>query len=172
MHLDGDAVFLQKPEVIFDTRTGYLETGVLLFQDRLLWQGGFKERHDWWEKELAHTELRSTIKHSKICIEKYAEEGDSGLVVVDKSKLDALVGLLHIGWQNTYIVREAFTYRQGHGDKESWWFGFELVETPYSFEKHYGSILGHRKNDENRVCSFTIAHLDHRRNFSAAMAAC
>jgi hypothetical protein len=52
-------------------------------------------------------------------------------------------------------------------DKESWWFGFELVETPYSFEEHYGSILGHKKGNENRVCSFTIAHLDDRTCSSA-----
>lgn len=163
MHLDADAVFLQQPEVVFDTHPGYLETGVLLFHDRLLWQGAYKERHDWWEKELAHTNLSPTIKQSKVYIDKYAEEGDSGLVVVDKSRLDVLIGLLHISWQNTHAVREAFTYRQGHGDKESWWFGFELVETPYSFEEHYGSILGHRQNDENKVCSFTIAHLDHKK---------
>ena len=163
MHLDADAMFLQKPEVIFETHPGYLDTGILLFHDRLLWQGAFKERHDWWEKELSHTTLSETIKKSKVYIEKYAEEADSGLVVVDKARLGVLIGLLHISWQNTYSVREAFTYRQGHGDKESWWFGFELVETPYSFEEHYGSILGHRKGRENRVCSFTIAHLDHKK---------
>ena len=48
----------------------------MLFRDRLLWQGAFKDRHDWWEKELAHTELSETIKQSKVYIEKYAEEGD------------------------------------------------------------------------------------------------
>ena len=163
MHLDSDAVFLQKPEANFETHPNYLDTGVLLFHDRLLWQGAFRERHDWWEKELSHTTLSETIKKSKVYIEKYAEEADSGLVVVDKARLGVLIGLLHISWQNTYSVREAFTYRQGHGDKESWWFGFELVETPYSFEEHYGSILGHRKGRENRVCSFTIAHLDHKK---------
>jgi alpha 1,3-mannosyltransferase len=163
MHLDADAVFLQRPETIFETHPAYHDTGVLLFHDRLLWQGAFKERHEWWEKELAHTELSDTIKHSKVYIDKYAEECDSGLVVVNKSKLGVLIGLLHIGWQNTYSVREAYTYRQGHGDKESWWFGFELVGTPYSFEEHYGSMLGHQRNNENRVCSFTIAHLDHRK---------
>src|SRR5271163_2892643 len=100
----------------------------------------FKERHEWWEKELAHTELSSTIKHSKVFAEKYAEEGDSGVVVVDKGRLEVFIGLLHICWQNTYAVREAFTYRQGYGDKESWWFGFELAATPYTMEDHYGAI--------------------------------
>jgi alpha 1,3-mannosyltransferase len=165
MLVDADAVFLQKPENIFESHPGYRETGTLLFHDRLLWQGAFKERHEWWEKELAHTELSSTIRHSKVYIDKYAEEGDSGVVVVDKGRLDVLVGLLHICWQNTYQIREAFTYRQGHGDKESWWFGFELAATPYTMEEHYGAIVGHSQNaasgKRTRVCSFTIAHVDH-----------
>lgn len=164
--LDADAVFLQKLENIFDNHPSYRETGTLLFHDRLLWQGAFKERHEWWEKELAHTELSSTIRHSKVYIDKFAEEGDSGVVVVDKSRLDVFVGLLHICWQSTYEVREAFTYRQGYGDKESWWFGFELAATPYSMEEHYGAIIGHVQSTTSRkqtkVCSFTIGHVDHK----------
>jgi alpha 1,3-mannosyltransferase len=161
MLLDADTIFLQKPENIFNDHPGYHKTGTLLFHDRLLWQYGFKERHEWWEKELAHTELSSTIKHSKVFVEKYAEEGDSGVVVVDKGRLEVFIGLLHICWQNTYAVREAFTYRQGYGDKESWWFGFELVATPYTMEDHYGAIVGHTSpSAPTKVCSFTIAHVD------------
>lgn len=165
--LDADALFLQPPDVIFDQHPQYLERGVLLFHDRLLWQGAFKERHAWWEKELENTTLSDTIQQSKVYMDGYAEEGDSGVVAVDKSRLDVFIGLLHIAWQSTRDVREAYTYRQGHGDKESWWFGFELTGTPYSMEQHYAAITGHVKLDdngdqENRVCSFTIAHVDHR----------
>lgn len=91
MLLDADAIFLQKPETIFDDHPGYRETGTLLFHDRLLWQGAFKERHEWWEKELAHTELSPNIRHSKVYTDKYAEEGDSGVVVVDKGRLDVFI---------------------------------------------------------------------------------
>lgn len=165
--LDADDVFFQSPDVIFNQHPQYLERGVLLFHDRLLWQGAFKERHSWWEKELENTTLSDTIKQSKVYIDGYAEEGDSGVVAADKSRLDVLIGLLHVAWQNTRDVREAYTYRQGHGDKESWWFGFELTGTPYLMEQHYASITGHVRLDkngvqENRICSFTIAHVDHR----------
>lgn len=168
MLLDADAVFLQQPDRIFLEHPQYRETGTMLFHDRLLWQGAFKERHAWWEKELENTTLSKTIKASKVYMEGYAEEGDSGVVVADKSRLDVLIGLLHIGWQNTREVREAYTYRQGHGDKESWWFGFELTGSPYSMEEHYAAITGHAKIDEkgqkeDRVCSFTIAHVDHKK---------
>ena len=161
MLLDADAVFLQKPETIFETHPGFLSTGTLLFHDRLLWQGAFKERHQWWEQELNHTHLSKTIQSSKVFVEGFAEEGDSGVVVADKGRLDVLLGLLHICWQNTKGVREQYTYRMGYGDKESWWFGFELMETPYAMETHYGAMLGHKDEKEpGKVCSFTIAHVD------------
>ncbi|KAK4944442.1 hypothetical protein LTR10_016116 [Elasticomyces elasticus] len=165
--LDADAVFFQPPEVIFGEHPQYLETGTLLSHDRLLWQGAFKERHAWWGKQLENTNLSETIIHSKVYMEGYAEEGDSGVVAVDKSRLGVFIGLLHIAWQNTKDVREAYTYTQGYGDKESWWFGFELTGTPYSMEPHYAAITGHvqpnsQGKEENRVCSFTIAHVDHK----------
>lgn len=167
MLLDADDVFLQPPDVIFNEHPAYNETGTLLFHDRLLWQGAYPERHAWWVQELAGVELSDTIKQSKVYTEGYAEECDSGVVAADKSRLDVFIGLLHIAWQNTREVREAYTYRQGHGDKESWWFGFELTGTRYSMEQHYASIAGHVRIGEDglpedRVCSFTIAHVDHK----------
>lgn len=160
--LDADAVFFQDPDFIFDNHPGYIETGTLLFHDRLLWQGAFKERHKWWETELAHTKLSDTILRSKVYMEGYAEEGDSGVVVVDKSRLSVFIGLLHICWQSTEAVREKHTYRMGHGEKESWWFGFELAATPYTMEPHYGAIVGQETISDGKikVCGFTIAHVN------------
>ena len=161
--MDADATFLQRPEIIFDTDPRYERTGTLLFHDRLIWQGAFKDRHEWWEKELAHTELSSTIQKSKVYMDGYAEEGDSGVVAVDKSRNGVLAGLLHICWQNTAAVRQKYTYVLGYGDKESWWFGFELSGVPYSMAEHYASILGQKEIDDKseKVCSFDIAHVDH-----------
>ncbi|MCJ1407019.1 hypothetical protein MMC19_001089 [Ptychographa xylographoides] len=160
--LDADAVFIQKPEVILNNHKGYKETGSLLFHDRLLWQGAFKERHEWWEKEMKGHVASGTLNKSKVYNDRYAEEGDSGVVALDKSRLPIFMGLLHICWQNTLAVREAWTYRMGYGDKESWWFGLELSGANYTFEDHYGSIVGDERTvgTSKKVCSFTIAHLD------------
>src|SRR5205814_1779974 len=49
--LDADAVFLQSPEVLFQ-HSGYLETGTLLFHDRLLAKGGYPARKTFWEKQM------------------------------------------------------------------------------------------------------------------------
>ena len=161
--MDADAVFLQKPEVIFDSHLGYKATGALMFHDRLLWQGGFKERHQWWEAEMKGHVPSATLNKSKVYNDGYAEECDSGVVALHKGLLSILTGLLHICWQNTRAVREEFTYRMGYGDKESWWFGLELSGANYTFEDHYGTILGEQREVDGmaKVCSFTIAHLDH-----------
>jgi alpha 1,3-mannosyltransferase len=161
--LDADAVFLQPPETILDSHPGYQETGILLFHDRLLWKGNFPDRHDWWRQQMKHRIPSDTLSKSLVYMEDYAEEGDSGVVAVDKGRLPVVLGLLHICWQNTRSVREKWTYRITYGDKESWWFGYELSGVPYSFESHYASILGstvNQKGNGSEVCGFTIAHVD------------
>ncbi|KAI4226281.1 MAG: hypothetical protein L6R40_008296 [Gallowayella cf. fulva] len=160
--LDADAILLQAPETILDQHKGYQSTGALLFHDRLLWQGEFQERHRWWEQQLEHHTPSEALAKSRVYNEGYAEECDSGLVVLDKSRLPILLGLLHACWQNTKEVRDAWTYRMGHGDKESWWFGLELSGAQYTFEAHYGGMLGSMNTDDNKTCSFTIAHFDER----------
>ncbi|KAL8688090.1 MAG: hypothetical protein Q9224_004975 [Gallowayella concinna] len=158
--LDADAILLQAPETILDGHKGYQSTGALLFHDRLLWQGQFKERHKWWEQQLEHHTPSEALVKSRVYNEGYAEECDSGLVVLDKSRLPVLLGLIHSCWQNTKEVRDVWTYKMGYGDKESWWFGLELSGAEYTFEDHYGGMLGSMNPDKNKVCSFTIAHFD------------
>ncbi|GAM86395.1 hypothetical protein ANO11243_044090 [Dothideomycetidae sp. 11243] len=160
--LDADAVFLQRPEVLF-RHGAFVKTGTLLFHDRLLWQHRFVDRHEWWKSQVRRPS--AALNASLVWTEDYAEEGDSGVVVVDKSRLDVLVGLLHICWQNSLAVREEVTYKLTYGDKESWWLGFELAGSHYQFEKHYGSIVGWEEpdsEDRKKVCSFVIAHVDEK----------
>ncbi|GJC83798.1 alpha-1,3-mannosyltransferase MNT3 [Colletotrichum liriopes] len=160
---DADSVFVQVPEKLFSDPS-YESTGALLFHDRLLWQHAFAERHEWWRSQIH--DPSPTLNKSLVWTEDYAEEGDSGVVVIDKSRLDVLMGLLHVAWQNTYDVREEVTYKITYGDKETWWFGFELSGSSYAFEKHYGAMVGWFKDkiDDTvqRICSFVIGHVDLR----------
>ncbi|KAL9561107.1 hypothetical protein ACKAV7_014462 [Fusarium commune] len=160
--LDADAVFIQQPERLF-AQTAYIEKGSLLFHDRLLWQHAFKERHEWWKDQIK--EPSAEMNKSLVWTEDYAEECDSGAVVLNKARASTLTGLLHVAWQNTYEVREEVTYRQGHGDKESWWLGLELGGSSYEFESHYGSMIGWgegKGGNVTTVCSFVIAHTDEK----------
>ncbi len=147
--LDTDCVFVQPPEVIFDQR-GYQHTGSLLFHDRLLWHHSFADRHEWWHKQMRHHTPSPALLKSLVWMEDYAEEGDSGLVALDKSRLGVLTGLLHICCQNTYAVREEITYKITYGDKESWWFGFELSDVPFAFEKPLRCHRGLSRNERDR----------------------
>ena len=163
--LDADAVFIQPPETILESR-GYRQTGTYLFHDRLLWKGAFQERHQWWREQMKHRSPSETLLKSLVWTEDYAEEEDSGVVAIDKGRIPVLVGLLHICWQNTETVRDRWTYRLTFGDKESWWFGFELTGVPNTFEAHYASLLGstlRRKDNADELCGFTIAHVDEAR---------
>ncbi|KAM0340332.1 hypothetical protein ACHAPU_010545 [Fusarium lateritium] len=159
--LDADAVFMQKPEHLFSQKP-YVDKGAYLFHDRLLWQYLFKGRHSWWADQIK--EPSAEMEQSRVWMEEYAEECDSGVVVVDKSRISILAGLLHVAWQNTYDVRKEVTYRMGHGDKESWWLGLEVSGSTYEFEAHYGSVIGWGDSplvkNVTQVCSFAIAHLD------------
>ncbi|WJG37314.1 mannosyltransferase putative-domain-containing protein [Fusarium oxysporum Fo47] len=137
--LDADAVFIQQPERLY-AQTAYIEKEALLFHDRLLWQHAFKERHEWWKDQIK--EPSAEMNKSLVWTEDYAEECDSGAVVLNKARVSTLVGILHVAWQNTYDVREEVTYRKGHGDKESWWLGLEFGGSSYEFESHYGSMIG------------------------------
>lgn len=159
--LDADTVFVQPPERILES-VEFLETGTSFFHDRLLWKGSYKARHKWWEDQLQGLDPSPALRESKVYNEGYAEEMDSGVVALDKSRLPIFTGMLHICWQNSKDIRE-FTYKQTYGDKESWWFGLELSGATYAFEPHYGAIAGYiqdNEDDEVKVCSFTIAHMD------------
>lgn len=174
--LDADAVFFQDPISLLKQKA-YQDNGALFFHDRLLWQYNFKERHQWWHSQVIRE--GPNLNKSLVWTETYAEEQDSGVVVVDKSRLDVVLGLLHVAWQNTRDVREETTYKMTYGDKEAWWFGFELANASYAFEKHYGGIVGWGRDDNARVlspavnttsplgeqppakvCSFVISHVD------------
>ncbi|SPO00584.1 related to MNT3 - alpha-1,3-mannosyltransferases responsible for adding the terminal mannose resi [Cephalotrichum gorgonifer] len=161
--VDADAVFLQSPEILLEQRK-YRSTGALLFHDRLLWKDLFKERREWWRSQIS--DPSDALSRSLVWTEGYAEECDSGVVVVNKSRPEVLVGLLHVAWQNTREVREEVTYTITYGDKESWWLGLELAGSGYAFEAHYAAMIGwpsgSGEDGEAKLCSFVIGHLDER----------
>jgi len=163
--VDADSVFLQSPEALF-SHGGYVGTGALFFHDRLLWQGAFPHRHKWWKQEMKNRTPSPMLLKSRVWAEGYAEEADSGVVVLDKTRVPIFTALLHVCWQNIKAVRDETTYKMTYGDKESWWFGLELCGVPYTFEKHYGAIIGSLKDQYPKgtsdVCGFTIAHVDEK----------
>jgi alpha 1,3-mannosyltransferase len=93
--MDADTIFLQKPEVLLDD-SQYKETGAFFFLDRLIWKSEFKDRHDWWKQEMQLQTPSEILNKSLVWTEDYAEETDSGVLILDKSRFHLCMELLHV----------------------------------------------------------------------------
>ncbi len=124
--------FLHAPSALF-THPSFLSTGALFFHSHLHSPGAAKVTHTFWQSQLKNHAPSAALRASRAYNEGYAEEADAAVVVLDKSRLPALMGLLHTCWQNTRKVREGFTYKHAPDERDSWWFGFELASAPYAW---------------------------------------
>ena len=156
--IDADVVFVQPPEILFD-HPGYQETGVLFFHERQLEKVPGNERQQFLEVQTKDIELLDSCCE-KILRGDYRDEQDSGVVVIDKRKLNVLIGLLHTCWQNSAPIRNDITYKIFYGDKESYWIGMALTKVPYVFEQNWAGIAGELReiDGKKQVCGNTISH--------------
>ncbi|KAI8064627.1 mannosyltransferase putative-domain-containing protein [Gongronella butleri] len=153
--MDADVYFLRAPETVFDDE-GYKATGALFFYDRTLF-GDWRIGRDWLSSFLPS--MSSLVKHTRWWRLQSAHEQESGIVVIDKSR--ALLGLMATCKMNGKRERDEVSYKRMHGDKESFWVGFEMMQTPYAFVKSHAAVLGALGDagDDNTVCG-NIMHLD------------
>lgn len=161
MLIDADTVLMQSPETFFDD-PGYREHGALFFLDR--GYGGEEGRRQWFERILPKP-LSDLAKKSTFYRKTSNYMQESGVVLIDKSRHK--VGSLAVGLLNTPIVREelhSFT----HGDKESYWIGFEMAEESYSWmDTPAGSISVQRDYESDPrivVLCGRVAHFDRQGN--------
>ncbi|KAG0234094.1 hypothetical protein BGW41_001231 [Actinomortierella wolfii] len=156
MFIDADAYFLQDPAVLFED-PGYLATGSLFFYDRTLFEG-------WWTgpeflKKILPT-MSSFPEKSRWFRLLSSHEQESGVVVVNKSK--RFLGMLGTCKMNGKYERDLISYRVFHGDKETFWVGYEMIQEPYAFMRSYGGVIGElRENDSKSVCGAQL-HLDYQ----------
>ncbi|KAL8906007.1 MAG: hypothetical protein Q9207_002292 [Kuettlingeria erythrocarpa] len=178
--------FLHAPSALL-TYPSFLSTGALFFHSHLHSPGAAKATHTFWQSQLKNHPPSAALRASRAYNEAYAEEADAAVVVLDKSRLPVLTGLLHACWQNTRKVREGFTYKHAPDERDSWWFGFELASAPYAWGDAtdagdgYAGTIGwaqetpsslspssdadpvsdydHDDNKRARVCGITTLHL-------------
>ncbi|KAH8696063.1 mannosyltransferase putative-domain-containing protein [Talaromyces proteolyticus] len=163
--IDADIVFVQSPEILFDD-LGFQETGALFFYDRQFEREPGNRRQRFLEQETKDIDLLESCCQN-ILKNGYTEEQDSGVVVLDKRRLQVLIGLMHTCWQNSSPVRDKVTYDIFYGDKETFWMGMALTQTPYTFYKNSAGIVGELREREGKmhICGNTISHYsdaDHR----------
>ncbi|CDS05902.1 hypothetical protein LRAMOSA08430 [Lichtheimia ramosa] len=134
--VDADAYFFKKPEGLFDD-AGYRKTGTLFFYDRTLFSG-WEVGRNWLLSFLPS--MSSFVEKTRWWSYRSAHEQESGVVVINKKR--SLLGLLATCKMNDKRERDQVTYKHIHGDKESFWIGYEMMQTPYSFIKSYGAVIG------------------------------
>lgn len=134
--MDADVFMVKKPESFFEDE-GYKKTGALFFLDRTLFNN-YQEGRKWLKSFLP---THSTyVKESRWWKTTSTHEQESGIVVIDKKK--ALFGLLATCKMNDKLERDRVSYRHSHGDKETFWIGFEMIQAPYAFVRSYGAVIG------------------------------
>jgi len=146
--MDADVYFFRKPEELLRD-PAYIKTGALFFYDRTLFPKWFKGR-DWLLSFLPS--YSTQFPRSRWWTLSSSHEQEAGVVVIDKSK--SLLGLLSTCKMNDKKERDEVTYKHVHGDKETFWVGYEMTQTPYAFIKSYGGVIGGlgHKGDPSQVC--------------------
>ncbi|KAG0321381.1 hypothetical protein BGZ97_011537 [Linnemannia gamsii] len=156
MFVDADAYFLQDPAVLFQD-PGYLATGALFFYDRTLFPG-WTLGSDWMKSNIPV--LSSFTRISRMFRRKTAHEQESGVVLINKKT--RFLGLMGTCKMNGKWERDLVSYKIFHGDKETFWVGFEMVQEPYVFMRNYGGVIGELRPDNDKSVCGAQLHQDYR----------
>lgn len=158
--VDADALFLESPGDLFETNPGLERTGTLFFHDRAA-VGGDMERVDFIKAQLADAGRSPShyLQHESLFYSGAAwYEADSGLVAIDKSRIDVFIALIWATWMNTKEVREEISYRMFYGDKETFWIAMELSGVEYFFQPWYAGTMGTIEDSGDQKSSLDLAH--------------
>ncbi|KAF9305930.1 hypothetical protein BGZ74_008264 [Mortierella antarctica] len=147
MFVDADAYFLQDPAVLYDD-AGYKAAGALFFFDRTL----FPDSHTIPEFMQTIMPVMSSFPPTSRSFNRLsAHEQESGVVLINKKT--RFLGMLATCKMNGKWERDLVSYKVFHGDKETFWVGFEMIQDPYAFMRNYGGVIGElREDNKNSVC--------------------
>ncbi|KNE66922.1 hypothetical protein AMAG_11396 [Allomyces macrogynus ATCC 38327] len=149
--VDSDVYFMQPPEVLFDD-PGYLATGTLFFHDRTLFPDAYAPGLTWMKSFVPNPSAR--VRASRFWRGVSQHEMESGVVVVNKATTAGTLGMLVTCALNAPPLRESIVYRKVHGDKETFWIGFELAGEQVAFMPGYGGSIGFLSTRESTKTSF------------------
>ncbi|KAI9850550.1 MAG: hypothetical protein M1838_005472 [Thelocarpon superellum] len=164
--MDADIIFIQKPDDIFETSPGLIETGTLFWHDRAQARRPSEDRREWVLDLLGGREPSRMLSQSLFWESDLSGEMESGVVCADKGRPGVFMSLIFAAWMNTDQGGKPQLYAHSYGDKESYWIAAELMGTPYYFEPDYAGNIGFLEQDDkgrDRVCSSNVAHTDSRR---------
>lgn len=155
---DADVVFLQNPSLLLEDPE-YLKSGALIYPDRTI-ASSDSGRSEWLEVNLPHP-LSEKVLNSRMYKKTSFYEQESGVLVWNKRK--NFIGLLAACKMNAKKEREKVTYKQFHGDKESFWIGLEMAEQSYTMMQPTPGVIGsleYEKGERKELVCGTILHFD------------
>ncbi|KYG41724.1 glycosyltransferase family 71 protein [Acidomyces richmondensis BFW] len=142
LFVDADALFFVNPEQLFED-DDYVRTGALFFKDRLIMPESKKR----WLQKVFPSPVPKGVRESRFWTAESGHMQESGVVVVDKWK--HFVALLLVTRMNgpdrdgDEETGEVGVYEMVHGDKETFWLGWELVgDSEYAFHQGDAGIMG------------------------------
>lgn len=157
--MDADSVLMQPPEALF-ADPGYKSEGALFFHDRTLFPTDHYKQE--WLVGMFPKPLSERLKTLRYYKMQTTYEQEAGVVVIDKARHYAAV--LAVCRLNTPPEREKVIHEETHGDKETFWLGFELLGHPYSFMPHLPGSIGSVQVDFQDSSALAIcgklAHFD------------
>lgn len=155
--LDADTVLLENPEKFYD-QEDYLRTGTLFYRDRqfVSTQG---MSHLTWLNYVMPQPLSHKLRTTNLCRGTTSYEQESGVVLIDKMR--RLYGLLGACLLNQIEQRKVI-HGATHGEKETFWLGFELAQEPYEYGEKQAGIVSHSNRDhDNGKDILFCGHLAH-----------
>lgn len=158
MLVDADVVFMQSPETFFKTRT-FQNHRALFFQDRTI----NIDKNRGKVQETFLKALTIDLSSERLVENRYASgkgehQQESGVVLIDKN--DRFQGLVAACILNSGDFKKE-TYKYVHGDKETFWMGFEIMNQDYGFSPYKpGAISSFDRKDQRHLCSVQLMHFD------------
>ncbi|KAJ3121263.1 hypothetical protein HK100_012451 [Physocladia obscura] len=153
--VDADALFFKDPgAAILQESRIYAENGQLFFHDRTLGHGHVVRFFA--DMNPNPTQFARTLRYMT---KRSVHEMESGVVAVDKARTGVLHALLLVCKLNSVQEREVL-YKKVHGDKESFWFAWEILRVPYAFPQTFGGTVGY-KNELGQICG-GLFHTDEK----------
>ncbi len=157
--MDADTVFVQSPEEMFHD-PGYIQSGTMFFYDRslfgYLWPNATEFMHSFLPDPLS-----DHAKSSRFYNRMTNYEQEAGVVLINKSR--GLLGLMAACAMNLRPFKDVL-HAKTHGDKESYWLGFEMAGEPFYFVPVLCGSIGKKIVKNNHECiEGKAAHFDRNR---------
>lgn len=155
--LDADVVFLLSPDTLFESRL-YQNSRALFFQDRTIKIDKTRSSENRNFLKALGIRLSDKMKENRYATGEGDHQQESGVVVIDKAA--RFQGLMAACILNSGDFKTE-TYKHVHGDKETFWMGFEIMNQPYSFNPYRpGAISSFDRKEKSYLCSVQLLHVN------------